>query len=638
MDYGESLARLKKPVQIITLLSLFLGGTALASSERAIQMIKDEDWNGARAEVVQASDPALNKFYEWSLYRGDLVGLPFERIATFIQQNPHWPEQNKMRGTAERNMPDTLPASYLVSWFTAYPPVTGEGILKMMAAGESTGQSMDSVLNTAWQEAAMDKETQDKIINVYGRRITVNAFHARFDRLLDEDAYTMARAMAGQLQNGYPKMIEARIALREGKRGADDLMYNVPQNLKSVSGFVFDCVRWLRKNDNNSAAADLLTKAGIVTNITYPEDWWKERNIIARRLMEDKNYSKAYKIAAGHGLSKGSEFAEAEWLSGWLALRFLNRADIAASHFSRMYAKVETAISKARAAYWMGRATDALNKPDEAKTWYYQAGTYPHTYYGQIALNHLRVPISPRSPVIASAADTNSIASSDLIQTAIILHRAGEESLSAKFINAKLEDIKSEGEFQALATYLKRIGNTSGAYRVAKRASWKNIFLGDVAYPSLMQWVGNLDIDPALAHGIIRQESQFDTTARSPAGALGLMQLMPATAREVADKRDWDHQTAWLTSRPEHNILLGSAYLNDLLKRFNGSYPLAIASYNAGPSRVRGWLEAFGDPRAGEINWIDWIELIPVAETRNYVQRVTEGVVTYRDHLGLVKK
>ena len=153
-----------------------------------------------------------------------------------------------------------------------------------------------------------------------------------------------------------------------------------------------------------------------------------------------------------------------------------------------------------------------------------------------------------------------------------------------------------------------------------------------------MQWVGGLSIDPALAHAIIRQESQFDPAAKSPAGALGLMQLMPATAKEIAKKRGWDHQTTWLTSQPDHNILLGSAYLNELLKRFNGSYPLAIAAYNAGPSRVNGWLEAFGDPRTGTINWIDWLELIPIAETRNYVQRVTEGVITYRDHLGMINK
>jgi soluble lytic murein transglycosylase len=303
-----------------------------------------------------------------------------------------------------------------------------------------------------------------------------------------------------------------------------------------------------------------------------------------------------------------------------------------------MYAKVETSISKARASYWAGRALEAIGKTDESKIWFYQATTYPHTYYGQIALKHQKMTAPKLIPVQASQMDHNSVTSSDLVQVSVLLHQAGYETLSAKFINAKLETIKSDGEYQAFATYLKRIGDTSGAYRVAKRASWKNIFLGETSYPSLMKWVEDINIDPALAHAIIRQESQFDSSAKSPAGALGLMQLMPATAREVAKKGGWEHQTTWLTSRPDHNILLGSAYLNELLKRFNGSYPLAIAAYNAGPTRVNGWLKAFGDPRNGDVNWIDWLELIPISETRNYVQRVTEGIVTYRDHLGMINQ
>jgi soluble lytic murein transglycosylase len=436
-------------------------------------------------------------------------------------------------------------------------------------------------------------------------------------------------------------LVEARIALAEEKRGAEDFIYNVPNSLQNNTGFIFERVKWMRKNDANEAAANLLNTASHADNITFPKDWWKERNILVRRLIEDKSFSKAYQLASHHGMVEGSEFAEAEWLSGWLALRFLNRPELAIQHFSKMYAKVETSISKSRGAYWSGRAADALNKSEEAKTWYFQAATYPHTYYGQVArieLNRRHIPVPTTHIAFSTPADQTSITSSDLVQAAILLHQSGYESLSAKFITAKLYGIKTAGEYQAFATYLKRIGDTSGAYRIAKAASWKNIALGNTAYPSLMSLVSDISIDPALAHGIIRQESQFDTEAESPAGALGLMQLMPGTAREVAKKRGWAHETNWLTSRPSHNVLLGSTYLNDLLKRFNGSYPLAIAAYNAGPSRVNSWLEAFGDPRTGKVDWIDWIELIPVAETRNYVQRVTEGVALYRDHLGTISQ
>lgn len=588
--------------------------------------------------MIQSGNPALYKLYEWALYREDLVNLPYDRITNFITQNPTWPDQSKLLATAERNMPYNLPASDVISWFTAHPPVTGVGIEHLFKAGVATGTPVTDIINAAWPKASMDNNTQADIFRQYGQTISMRAVNARLDHLLKNESYTQARALGSLLQRGYPQLIEARIALREEKRGAENLLSKVPNALQNNTGLLFERIRDLRKNDNNAAAANLLNKAVVLQDITFPEDWWKERNILVRRLIEDRNFAKAYALASNHGLEQGPEFAEAEWLSGWLALRFLNKPEVAYLHFTRMYGKVETAISKARGAYWSARAADVLNRTNDANTWYYQAATYPHTYYGQIALNHLKMTAPQQIPVAATAVDQTSITSSDLVQAAVLLHNAGYESLSSKFISAKLDNIQAEGEYQAFATYLKRIGDVSGAYRVAKRASWKNVFLGDTAYPSLMNWVDDASIDPALAHAIIRQESQFDISATSPAGALGLMQLMPGTAAEVARKRGWEHQNSWLTSKPEHNILLGSTYLNELLRRFNGSYPLAIAAYNAGPSRINGWLEAFGDPRTGKVNWIDWIELIPIPETRNYVQRVTEGIVTYRDHLGMIKK
>lgn len=633
-----SLTRTSFAVYLITISTIIFSPPADASPSETIQLIFDENWTDARNAVIQSGDPVLYKLYEWALYRDDLNGLPYDRIASFIDRNPSWPDQNRLLATAERNMPDDLAPASMLSWFIKHPPVTGKGIGNLLKSGAATQTSVIHMVNELWPKAFMDQYTQSDLFQKYGQTISIQAQNARLDYLLKNESYTQARALATLIGKGYPQLVEARIALREGKRGGEDLVYQIPNTLQNNTGLLLERIRNLRKNDNNAAAANLLNKASLLKDITFPEDWWKERNILVRRLIEDRNFSKAYALASSHGLENGTEFAEAEWLSGWLALRFLNKPDVAYAHFAKMYNKVETAISKARGAYWAARAADRLGKESEANTWYYQASTYPHTYYGQIALNHLKIQPPTQILTQATPSDQTSIASSDLVQAAALLHDGGYESLSAKFISAKLTTLSSKGEYQAFSNYLKKMGDISGAYRVAKQASWKNIFLGDAAYPSLTKWVNSASIDPALAHAIIRQESQFDVSATSPAGALGLMQLMPRTAAEIAKKRGWTHQTSWLTSKPDHNILLGSAYLNDLLKRFNGSYPLAIAAYNAGPSRVNGWLEAFGDPRGGHVNWIDWLELIPVAETRNYVQRVTEGIVTYRDHLGMIKK
>jgi soluble lytic murein transglycosylase len=617
---------------------LFLSPSALATPEQAVRQIMDENWVSARETVLRTQNPALYKFYEWSLYRNNLDNLPFPRIAQFIRQHQHWPDQKRLLATAERNMPDSLPAAEQLAWFQEFNPVTGEGLLKMLAASALSGVSVQNILNQSWPTATMDELTQSKIITQYGSWISRQAHEERLDELIGDERYTLARALASTIGNGYPRLVEAIIALREGRRDGDDLLYKVPASLQSNSSLIYERVRALRKNNQNVAAANLLEKLVTRQDIINPEALWKERNVLARRLLEDKNYQRAYRLSSQHGMNEGREYAEAEWFAGWIALRFLDQPERAYYHFTRMYAKVETAISKARGAYWAGRAAYKLGRVEESKTWYYQASTFGHTYYGQIAASQGKIPKSRLTPVPISASHANVVATSDLVQVAVLLHRSGHESLSQRFIAAKIDILQTPEDFQALATYLKRIGDREGAYRVAKQASWKNYFLGDTAYPSLMQWIGKLSIDPALAHAIIRQESQFDTTAESPVGALGLMQLMPATAREVARKRGWEHREEWLTSRPEHNIRLGSAYLNDLLERYDGAYPLAIAAYNAGPSRVNGWLEAFGDPRSGEINWIDWLELIPFTETRNYVQRVTEGLVTYRDHLGLIKK
>lgn len=608
--------------------------TPTAAAREAINNILDKDWNAARSNVIAAHDPALNKFYEWSLYCDTLENLPFDRIQQFIAQNPHWPNQNKLLATAERNMPANYPLSSIVTWFSAHPPVTGQGIIRLMA----TGQAGLPIINASWPSADMTLAEQKTIMQEYGRYIRRSAHESRLDYLLRAEAYTLSRGLAASLGSGYPQLVEARIALIEGKSNAQGLMNAVPSVLQNNSGFLLDKAKRLRKNNNDRGAISILSQDMNLASMTFPEDWWKERNIMARRAIEDGKYSEAYTIASRHGATEGAEYAEGEWLSGWLALRFLNKPSAAYTHFTNMYNKVETAISRARGAYWSGRAAEALGKKPEAQTWFYQAANYPHTYYGQIAQKHLKIATRAQMPAISTSNDTQYIASMDLVQMAVLLHQTNNESLSTRFLNSAIDKLERPSEFQALATYLKRMGDMSGAYRVAKRASWKNIFLGDTAYPSLMKWIGPLNIDPSLAHGIIRQESQFDTTAQSPSGALGLMQLMPATAKEVARKRGWEHQTSWLVSRPDHNILLGSAYLNDLLGRYNNSYPLAIAAYNAGPSRVNGWLEHFGDPRQGDINWIDWLELIPYTETRNYVQRVTEGIVTYRDHLGIVNK
>jgi soluble lytic murein transglycosylase len=633
-----------------TILSAFLFALLLccvfepaqaSSRTEALKALAREDWAEARRLTLETKDPVLGKIYEWMMYseRDTVTGLPFSRIAQFMAQNPHWPDQDRMRITAERNMTTNDINANLALYFQKNPPLTGEGIVAYAALLKQQGQDAQiaTMINQAWPKASMSSNTQSEILRSYGRLIAEPTQRKRIDALLFEDQNSLARALAQNLGEAYLRLVEARIALRAGNGSA---VASVPASLQNDAGLLFERLRNRRKNDQDQGALEILNRAPPPASITNAEDWWKERNILVRRYIERRDFRTAYQIAATHGAMEGQELADAEWMAGWLALRFLNRPELALSHFSKMYNEVKSAISKARASYWAGRATEAMGQKEQATQWFVYAASFPKVYYGQLAAKHLGVAFRAPEPVVAQAseADRRKVQQSDLGLAIRYTHEAGLRETRNRLIRALDKALQTGGEYKALGEMLTRMGLPQEALKIAKSAAQKNFFLPQEAYPSLRNAFRSINVDQALAHGLIRQESQFDVDVRSPAGALGLMQLMPRTAEEVARKRGWDHQTAWLTSRPEHNILLGSAFLNELINRYDGAYPMALAAYNAGPSRVNAWIKEFGDPRKGQVDWIDWIELIPIYETRNYVQRVSESYVVYRDHLNFPTK
>ena len=612
---------------------------AEASSTAALKAMSAKDWVQARALTMKSRDPVLAKLYQWMLYQSNETGLPFEAVAGFIKANPHWPDIADMQATAERNLPDNYPAQNVIQWFSNYPPVTARGLDLYVTALHSAGQQDKArkTLNENWSKIRMKTEDQATLLSKYRTWLSADANRRRLDFLLFRSQNKDAKALAKSLGSGYQALVEARIALREDARSVEALIALIPSSLKNDPGLQFERLSWRRKKKENAGALQILNTAPPANQISNPEDWWKERNIIVRRLIEERRYSEAYKVASNHGQMEGSEYADAEWVSGWLALRFLNKPDAAFKHFESMYPRVKTSISKARAAYWAGLAAEKLGQREVALRWLSMAATYPKVYYGQLAAKHLKGKIAPVSPVVAKAseADIAKIRNSDLGRAIRMTHEAGLNHARNQMIASLTETLKTGGEYKALARMLTGMGLRAEALKVAKKAAGDNFFLKEEAYPTIVEYFKGLNVDVALAHALIRQESQFDAQVKSPAGAMGLMQVMPGTANEVAKKRGWQHDNQWMLTRPQHNVLIGSAYLNDVLARFGGSFPLALASYNAGPRRVSEWLAEFGDPRTGQVDWVDWIELIPIYETRNYVQRVMENYVVYHEHMGL---
>jgi soluble lytic murein transglycosylase len=423
-------------------------------------------------------------------------------------------------------------------------------------------------------------------------------------------------------------LLRARLAFATDPESAEAALSAVPESLRRDPGLTYQRIKFYREQERDEDAVTLLDKD---TAEPHPALWWSERNILARRALDRKDYETAYRLARDRHQTEAAQIADADFLAGWIALRFLNQPSVAAEHFAFMHEHVSSPASKARAAYWRARAAEALGEPDEE--WLGRAARYETNFYGQLAAEKLHRAISLPPEPKPTAEDQAEFSRSDLVRAARLLHANTSGPGRAELFLARLGEIEKTPGGQALTARLAREVNAIPlSVTLAKRAAQNNIATLNEGYPVLTS-MHVAAPEPALVHAIIRQESLFNVSAVSPAGAIGLMQLMPATANSEARKLNIKHTTSLLSESPAHNVTLGAAYLDDMINNFNGSYVLAIASYNAGPGHVRNWLADNGDPRGSDIDPIDWIELIPIPETRNYVQRVLENTEIYRSRL-----
>ncbi|WP_159104330.1 lytic transglycosylase domain-containing protein [Sneathiella glossodoripedis] len=416
-------------------------------------------------------------------------------------------------------------------------------------------------------------------------------------------------------------------------RNVDAGLRQVPQELMNDPGLIFDRTKWRRRKGRHEEARELLLKMG--EDVPHPEIWWPEREIQARKLLRLGHITEAYNLSRYHGLKTGGKFASAEWLAGWIALRFLHEYDEALVHFTRLYENVSYPISRARGAYWIARAYAAMKDEKSAKYWFEEATRYSSTFYGQVAMSELGLESAPELKKKSSfnRETRQRLDKNELVMIVRHLAELDRSRYARPFLLKLTEDATNPQDYVYLGKLASDINRPDFGVAVAKRASQLGTELPDISWPTHTYFPENPPIEKPLILAITRQESAFASDAISPAGARGLMQLMPRTARAVSRKLKVSYGKSKLINDPAYNTLLGSTYLGSLIDRFDGSYILAIASYNAGSSRIRNWIEEWGDPRLNEIDTLDWIELIPFNETRNYVQRVMENLQVYRQLL-----
>jgi len=480
---------------------------------------------------------------------------------------------------------------------------------------------------------------------------------ARLDRLLWDNRRSAAQRQRDRLGQGRRALADARLRLMAQRGGVDAAVDRVPSWLENDPGLYYERVRWRRRKDMDQDAAQLLLR--YTGDLVRAERWWSEREILARRFLRDGDPAMAYRLVQKHGLTDVAKRAHAEFMAGWIALRFLNDPHTAFGHFSTLYDLVSYPISRARGAYWAGRAAEAAGKKDIAKQWYRSAAGHSTTFYGQLAADRLGMTNPPPTghENRIDATEAEAFERDDLVRLVRLLIGlketrvpiAGDE-MPADPDHSPMTFLASLSDEEALIPFLRHIawrsesatewikaaqlardaGRTEIAVYIARRAAQQGVVLRDLGYPT-MAVAGDLPLDSALLHALVRQESAFDPAARSRAGARGLMQLMPSTARKIARELSIKgHSTRRLTDDPHHNLVLGSAYLEARLAQYEGSMVMALAAYNAGPHRVDKWLEENGDPRKSLDAAIDWIEAIPFSETRNYVQRILETLPIYR--------
>jgi len=586
----------------------------------------------AKAQAAAGRDAALSKLVRWMELRRAGSRASFAEITQFAAANPDWPGRNSLRLRAEEAMPADMPDAQIIAWFEKTPPI-GAGRLRLAEAFARTGRAAKAaeLIREAWVATEMDANQEKTFAARYADTLRPQDHWERLDRLLWDGKTAAAQRMLPRVDAGRRALAEARMKLQSGAPAGDSTVRSVPANLQNDPGLLYDATKWRRIRDMNEAVRAVLLKPP--ADLVRPDPWWREVEYQARLALRDGDISLAYKLVTSHKPGAGKVQPDAEFLAGFISLRFLEDPKTALRHFHRLYDNVSAPISRSRGAYWAGRAAEAAGDRAGAKTWYERASGLTTTFYGQIAAGKLsdaapRLPVDPKP----SPADTQSFRRSELARILRILSDVGSNDLFVAFSVALVERGKTHGEKALALAHVRELGRPDTAVAVARRLARDGHVLINDGYP-VIPLPKSEGPEAALVHAIIRQESGFDQRAVSRAKAQGLMQLMPATARIVAKEIGVKYDMAGLTQNASYNITLGSTYLNGLIGSFDGSYLAAIASYNAGPGRIRRWLRENGDVRRGEVDAIDWIEQIPIAETRNYVQRVLEALYVYRSRM-----
>ena len=602
-------------------------------AKKALAAAKKNNWTEYKRLASGLKNADMRAILRWNRMRSRKSGAGFHELTMFLKTQADWPRIALIRRRAEEAMPSALPDQAKLDWFGARAPLTSAGGAAMAGALINLGRKDEArdLLRRVWVRGAFGAQQERQFYKRFRGYLTRDNHIQRLDRLLWNGQHYAVRRMYRRVNPDYRALAEARVALRRHRGGVDRTIQRVPEKLINNTGLIYERLRWRRRKGRDEQARALLSD--VPGDLVRPRRWWREREILVRRALRDGHISAAYRIAKHHGQAGGPGFAEGEWLAGWIALRFLGDTDIAFGHFNNLYRIAKYPISRARGAYWSARAAEVQKKTKQSRLWYGRAAKFPTTYYGQMAshkigdTHNFALPPAPQTEDGMAAG----FAAHELVRMVRVMHSAKLQTLMRPFIQHLSRMGKTPGWLSETARLARASGRPDLAVLVAKLGLAKGINLVEAGYPRLASSVLSYRLEAPFIHALIRQESAFNSEAISHAGARGLMQLMPATAKRVAKRHRIPYHKSRLIKDAGYNLRIGQTFLVELLASFSNSYVLTLAAYNAGPNRVRRWIKLNGDPRDPSVDAIDWIELIPFSETRNYVQRVLENLHIYRE-------
>lgn len=614
---------------------------------------RDQKNTDENNQLISLSD-AIIDIVLWNKYSGkiDARETSFSDISRFAIDNPFYPNINEIRRNVERvAIANDIPYQLSEPYFSANPAVATESKIYVLESKidalnrakisesqkDQEFKKIKGSISNIWAKENFSIEEEKKFLEKYQNQLNEIDHANRINRLLWDGRNEDAKRIFNLVGEDHQKLFRAILELENSPKFIDKIILEVPRKLRDNEVLNYHRILWYKSKDKIDEVIDLMLE--LPNDSAMPEKWWSLRRLYGREMIKQKKYKIAYKLIAAHNLPKtSSDYWEAQWTSGWIALRFLDKPKDAYAIFEELYKNVTQPVTLSRAAYWLGMASEGMNNKWKAIEWYKIGAQYPIFFYGQLSIHKHRALdsigsqediILPKDPDITGR-DLAKISESRAAQIAYILAITGDKSGASKIFEWVVNTAPTDGQIAVVMKIINEIGDRELDAKISRVAARKNVFFIKDKF-QIVREVSNDEYAP-LVHAIIKQESGFAPKAMSQVGALGFMQLMPATAKLVAKEMKINYNKKLLATDIKYNVRLGSFYIKKLIDRFDGSEMLAIASYNAGPNATQRWINEFYDPRKEKDidKVVDWIELITYSETRNYVQRIMENLIVYK--------